>query len=207
MKRLRKRTNCRVRFYMGAEYGSENGRPHFHACLFGWDWPDKKYFKTSEAGGKIYTSELLADLWPYGYSSTAEVTFESAAYIARYCMQKVTGKLAELHYKREDENGVYHLTPEYNKMSLKPGIGASWLDKHKADVYNQDHVIINGMECKPPKYYDKLLKKMDPERLAKHQENREKRGADNRSDNTPERLKDKEEVAKAKIKALKRGKL
>ena len=37
MKRLRKRINSKVRFYMGGEYGSEGTmRPHFHACLFGY---------------------------------------------------------------------------------------------------------------------------------------------------------------------------
>ena len=42
MKRLRKAIEPnKVRFYMCGEYGEENGRPHFHACLFGYDFPDK----------------------------------------------------------------------------------------------------------------------------------------------------------------------
>lgn len=208
MKRLRKRTaKTDVRFYMGAEYGEKNGRPHFHACIFGWDWPDKKLLATTPTGNKIYRSAMLEELWPYGYSSSAEVTFQSAAYIARYCMKKVTGDAAKTHYKRTDENGDYWLTPEFNKMSNRPGIGAKWLDKYKNDVYNHDHVIINGMEITPPKYYDKLLKRQDPDKLAKHQENREIRGAATRHDNTPERLEAKRIVAEAKIKNLKRGKV
>ncbi|AXH74636.1 MAG: replication initiator protein [Microviridae sp.] len=208
MKRLRKHTGLdRVRFYMGGEYGPEHGRPHFHAAIFGYDFPDKKYFKRSPSGERIYTSEILEKLWPYGYSSTAELTFESAAYIARYCMQKVTGPMAEEHYKRQDEKGEYQLKPEYNRMSLKPGIGATWLNKYKTDVYTYDHVIINGVQTRPPKYYDKLIKKEDPDKLAKHKEERERKGTENRTDNTPQRLEAKQIVAIAKSKQLLRGKI
>lgn len=207
MKRLRKRIGHPVRFYMGGEYGSKNGRPHYHACIFGWEAPDKKYYRTTDANGKLYTSELLANIWGHGYSSTAELTFESAAYIARYCMQKVTGQAAETHYKREDENGVYQQIPEYNKMSLKPGIGTGWLEKYRKDVYTYDHVIINGKPSRPPAYYDKLLKRWDAEKHAQITEEREARGILHRHDNTPERLDAKEQFAKAKTRSLVRGKI
>ena len=207
MKRLRKHANANIRYYMGGEYGSTTKRPHFHACIFGWDFSDRLYFKRTESGEIIYTSRTLERLWPYGFSSVGNVTFQSAAYIARYCIQKVTGKAAEQHYKRFDKDGEYQLTPEYNKMSLKPAIGKTWLEKYKKDVYNHDHVIINGMECKPPKYYDKLLKKWDKERLEKLKEERELNATLHKSDNTPERLAAREQFQKARIKTLLRGKV
>ena len=36
MKRLRKNTGEKIRFYMAGEYGSLYQRPHYHACLFGY---------------------------------------------------------------------------------------------------------------------------------------------------------------------------
>ena len=114
MKRLRKHQQG-IRFYMGGEYGSINWRPHYHAILFNWDWKDREYYKTTGSGEKIYISQQLEKLWPHGYSSTANATFESAAYIARYCMQKRTGKDAENWYRRYDEEGEYQLTPEFNQ--------------------------------------------------------------------------------------------
>lgn len=206
MKRLRKHKQG-IRFYQGGEYGTENWRPHFHAILFNWDWPDKKYFKTTGSGEKIYTSEMLEKLWPYGYSSTAEMTFESAAYIARYCLQKVTGKNAEQHYKRHDENGEYQLQPEYNNMSRMPGLGTAFYQKYKGDIINNDYVVVRGVVTNVPKFYDKILKREDPEKMRDFKEQREWKGYQNREDNTQARLNVKETVKKAALRQLNRGQI
>ena len=43
MKRLRKRfPNDNIRYYHCGEYGEQLNRPHHHACLFNFDFPDKK---------------------------------------------------------------------------------------------------------------------------------------------------------------------
>lgn len=208
MKRLRKKYgHLGVRYYMAGEYGGEYGRPHYHAILFGIDWEDKTFLKTTPSGEKIYTSANLAGLWPWGYSSTAEVTFESAAYVARYCMAKITGDAAEEHYKRYDHLGEYQLPPEYNRMSLKPGIGKTWLEKYQQDVYNYDYVIVNGKETRPPKYYDKLLKEKDPDRLEELVHERITTAKERFMDNTPERLRVKEKVTEAKMVSLLRNKV
>lgn len=135
------------------------------------------------------------------------MTFEAAAYIARYCLQKRTGIEAEEHYKRHDELGEYHLTPEFNGMSLKPGLGADWYKFYKNDVHTNDYVIINGKETNVPKFYDKILKRTDPEKMQEFKEAREWNGYKQRLDNTPERLAIKEQVTLAKIQQLKRGKI
>lgn len=206
IKRLRKKQQG-IRFYLGGEYGTENDRPHFHAILFNWDWDDKTYYKTTSAGEKIWLSATLDRLWGHGYASTAEMTFESAAYIARYCMQKITGEAAEEHYKRYDELGEYHLPPEFNNMSRMPGLGADWYKFYKSDIHTNDYVIINGKETNVPKFYDKILKRTDPDKMQYFKEQREWNGYKQRQDNTPERLLIKEQVAKAKIKQLQRGQI
>ena len=45
MKRLRKRFGSNIRFYMCGEYGDLFGRPHYHACLFNFDAPDKVLYR------------------------------------------------------------------------------------------------------------------------------------------------------------------
>lgn len=206
MKRLREHIQPKkARYYMAGEYSPLNGLPHFHACIFGHDWNDKKYLKTTPSGEKIYRSATLEKLWTFGYSSTAHVTFESAAYVARYCVQKVTGDAAEEHYKRFDHLGEYQLNEEYNRMSLKPGIGATWLDKYKKDVYNYDYVVINGKKTQAPRYYDKLYERQEPDNFDQIKEDRILKALERALDNTDERLAVKEQVTLAAIKQLKKS--
>lgn len=166
-----------------------------------------RYTLSKRSQKNLSALEELQRLWPHGHSSTGEATFESAAYIARYCVQKITGDEAEEHYKRFDYLGEYQLTPEFNQMSRKPGIGGDWLKFYKEDVFKHDIVVINGKETNVPKFYDKLLKKQNPERLQDLKDAREWNGYQQRADNTPERLLIKEIVTKAKIQQLERGKV
>lgn len=151
-----------IRFYMAGEYGDDFGRPHFHACLFNIDFYDKKPFKKLSSGSTIYRSKLLEELWPYGYSSTGDVSFESAAYVARYVTKKITGKPADDHYQWVDDDGVVTWrTPEFCRMSLKPGIAYGWISKFMSDVYPNDYVILKGKKRVPPRYYDKIYERFD----------------------------------------------
>jgi len=202
MRRFRKavkKTQPKLRFYMAGEYGSRDQRPHYHALIFGYDFPDKEYFKKTDAGENIYTSKLLSRLWPLGHASTGAVTFESAAYVARYCVTKVTGKAAEAHYRRFDEHGEYQLTPEFNHMSLKPGIGQGFVKKYQSDIYPNDYVVVNGHKAKPPKYYDKYYEEVNPDEFEHIKLLRMLEADKYLDDNTPQRLADKAEVAAARI--------
>ena len=203
IKRLRKRfRTSKIRYYMAGEYGENFGRPHYHACIFGFDFHDKKLWKRTSSGSFIYRSDDLEALWPFGYSSIGDVNFESAAYVARYIMKKQTGKNSQNHYT-DQETGVIK-NPEYNKMSLKPGIGYEWYKKYRSDVYPHDYVVIRGKKVKPPKFYDKKYKTDYPYEYDEILYNRDKSAKLNIADNTPERLAVKEQVLLAKLQKLKR---
>lgn len=209
MKRYRKTTGIKgLKFYMCGEYSPLNGLPHFHGIIFGHDFNDKTYWKTTPSGEKIYRSKLLEQIWPFGFSSTGAATFKSAAYIARYCMAKITGKLAEEHYRRIDpETGeIYQIKPEYNRMSNQGGIGKGWFERYHGDVYPHDYVVINGHESRPPKYYDVLLERKAPDTFDQLKAERALNTLKYAMDNTDERLRVREEVARAKTQSLNRGK-
>jgi hypothetical protein len=55
------------------------------------------------------------------------------------------------------------MTPEFGLMSRMPGLGTSWLKKYFSDVYPKDFFTINGVKNKPPRFYDEILKKIDPD--------------------------------------------
>lgn len=115
-----------VRFYMCGEYGEDHSRPHFHAAIFGEDFVfDRVLWSRGSKGHPLYRSPRLEALWPFGFSSVGELNFDTAAYMARYIMKKVTGDLAEQHYRfvDVDTGEIYQRTPEFCHMSLKPRCG------------------------------------------------------------------------------------
>lgn len=207
LKRLRKKIHPKkIRFFMCGEYGEQNTRPHFHACIFGHNFADREPIRKL-SNGSLYRSATLESLWPFGYSTLGAVTFESAAYVARYVMKKVTGDLAKAHYTTVDTDGEMHeRTPEFTHMSLKPGIGATWLDKYYSDVYPTDEIITNGHAGKPPRYYDNRAAKQDPQLIDEMKAKRFYKTYDNhlKGENTTARLKTRETVTRARLGQLKR---
>ena len=74
MKRLRKRILPKlIRFFHCGEYGDKGARPHYHACVFGYDFPDKKLY-TVRDGVRLYVSEELQEVWPLGFSTVGDVS-------------------------------------------------------------------------------------------------------------------------------------
>ena len=204
MKRLRKKyKNKKIRYYHCGEYGDKNFRPHYHAIIFGLQFDDQKLF-TVNNGEKLYTSEKLEKLWPFGFSTIGTVTFESAAYVARYVMKKVNGKNAKNHYERVDSNTgeIYSLVPEYNTMSRRPGIAAGWFDKYKDDVYPSDNIHLREKTFRPPKFYDKMYEHLMPNEMEKIKMQRMKNMQKHVKDNTAERLAVKEQVKHAQLNKL-----
>lgn len=216
MRRLRKyvmRTHrLKVRFFMSGEYGTNPlnggpyGRPHYHACLFGYDFPDRVYHAKSDSGFKIYRSDILAKLWPHGFSSVGDVSFESAAYVARYILKKLTGDGEDTYYNIFDPSSgeIWTRAKEFCHMSLKPGIGSTWLSKFSSDVYPDGQMVVNGSKVNPPKYYDRWLKREDELAWEDLAYRREIEALTRAEDSTAARLLVREQVENARVSFLKR---
>lgn len=193
MKKLRQAYSGRdIRYYMCGEYGDNFGRPHYHACIFGLDFEDKVFWK-KHGDYPLYTSAKLEKLWGLGFCSIGGLSFDSAAYVARYCTKKVTGKDADTYY-----NGRQ---PEYGAMSLKPAIGLRWYEQWKGDAFPSDYLIVNGVKCKPPRYYDRCLEREDPDLYARIKQRRLDCASDD-DDSTYRRLLDREQCQQARFKKL-----
>ena len=226
MKYLRRDHGDGIKFYMCGEYGyqydeQENhikdsvgrpiiGRPHYHAILFGMDFKDKYHFKDSPSGMPLYRSEILEGLWTKGFSSIGTVTFESAAYVARYTTKKINGELEEeicdqglRHYERLTDDGeIISCKSEFTRMSNRPGIGKRWYEHYaETDIWPHDSVIMNGKEVKPPRYY---VDQLPEHRKLEVKGKRKKEQAKKAHDNTLDRLRDKEKVKLAAISTLHR---
>lgn len=196
MRRVRREFGY-ARFFMSGEYGELHERPHFHAILFGVRFSDGSYLGKSEAGFKLYRSECLSGLWKLGHASFGAVSFESAAYVARYVVKKVTGAAAVAHYGAR--------VPEFARMSLRPGIGERWLEKYWADVWPSGQVVVrDGRVGNAPRYYRKKFAARFPELAERLSLEQQEVMQSKVEENFPARLEAKAAVTSARLKMLKR---
>lgn len=212
MKRLRKARELKdpktgktihptLRYFHCGEYGGTTGRPHYHAVLFGEDFSRDRYpYKRGKSGELLYRSPRLDELWENGDANIGEVTFNSAAYVARYVTKKVNGAAAEDHYRIMDpETGEeVELKKEYATMSRRPGLGQKWFEQYWQETYRDDTVIVNGKPMLPPKYYDRLMEEKDFDLL--EQRKAERRQEHDYGEDRPDRLACRHEVARARLK-------
>lgn len=212
-KRLRKNTGWKLRYFACGEYGDETQRPHYHAIVFGYDFPDRQLHQITRDGSRLYISDMLSKCWTKGFSTIGDVTFQSAAYVARYAMKKrkgkadyvdpTTGKTNAQYYERvmEETGEIVEVEPEFCLMSRRPGIGAGWYERFKSDT-DKDYITLNGVRMKLPKYYDTLIERENEEEMKRRKAKR--RHKIDESERTPERLAAKEAVTRAKTRMLKR---
>lgn len=193
IKRLRKHfAGVDIRYYAAGEYGDTTGRPHYHVIVFGIDFADKNWVKSSK-GGDLYRSPTLDRLWGLGNAWIGSVTFQSAAYVARYCTKKITGQAAESHYGGRQ--------PEFSLSSNRPAIGARYAARYLSESIAHDSVIGNAVEQKPPRYYDKVAKRQAFDDFKQIKQTRRLDAVEPkaRQNATPPRLAVREEIATAKL--------
>ncbi len=221
MKRLRKQQQPKtIRFLHSGEYGQtcprhgtkkckECGplqRPHYHAILFNHDFEDKVPWKIRN-GHQTYRSPTLEKLWPLGNSEIGTVTFQSAAYVARYTTKKITGDNAHAHYEKINPHTgeIIVVKSEYMTSSRRPGIGKPWYDKYKNDLFPRDECVIDGRIMKPPQYYTNIYKLEQPKQYEQMKNERTKFFQTHKPDNTWQRLQDRETVKHAQLNQLPRN--
>ena len=195
-----------IRFYHCGEYGETFGRPHYHACIFNHDFGDKELWKNSNEN-PLYTSAALGELWPQGFSSLGLVSLQSAAYVARYILKKISGDPAQSHYESicPKTGEISQLAPEYTTMSRRPGLGTTWVAKYRSDVYPHGFVVVAGKKLKPPKFYDANYEITHPDEHRSTKRARILASKKHSADQTPARLKVRETIQKARASRLVRN--
>ncbi len=218
IKRLRKKYGNGIRYLLCGEYGSKLMRPHYHVLLFGHNFKDQILWQVQN-GQEHYRSAELEELWKnpetnksYGFSTVGALTFESAAYVARYITKKITGVLSEKHYEHINihTGEVTNRLPEFITMSRRPGIGKKYYDLHKEDFFNPetDGVLMKSgnkiLKVKTPRYYEKMYDIEEPEKLKLIHQRRAEHAEKHKADYTPERLETRRQIQLGKNKQLKR---
>jgi len=105
LKRLRKslsKNGRSLRYFLVGEYGTDNGRPHYHACVFGLSHIEVP---------------LVAATWPYGFVRVDKLDAGLAQYVCKYVVKA---------YK-EGNPALDGRPPEFARMSTRPGIGLPYI--------------------------------------------------------------------------------
>jgi len=195
------------------EYGERFGRPHYHSCLFGVEFTDKQLDFVSDCGENVYRSATLERLWPYGRCAIGSVTWESAAYVARYITKKITGDAAGDHYGLDvydhDTGEIWasgSRVPEFVDCSRKHALGKYWFARYGlSDVYVDDQVIIDDRRFPVPRYYDKLLSVSNPVLFEEIKQNRHDRLDDDQHNFTLAALDAKRTILNQRFNLLQRS--
>lgn len=151
LKRLRKRTNKKVKYYLAGEYSpAPKNRPHYHIIIF---------------NAEIEDIEIA---WNLGHIHYGTVSEASVGYTLKYISKE--GRIPL--FARDDRQ------PEFSLMSKK--MGAHYLTKamrrwHKSDLLNRLYIPLkDGKKIAMPRYYrDKIYRKVEVEKIVIHMQNLE----------------------------------
>ena len=208
-KRVRKKfSNAKIKYINAGEYGGETLRPHYHAIVYGLPLNTSLFKKIgmSPTNEPYWQSPELDKLWGKGFVTIGELTWQSAAYVARYTLKKAKGSTPELLQAMGKK-------PEF--VSMSQGIGKEYFEENMKNIYETDSVpVINtktGQLVKPPKSFDRLLKEVDNELYESIKKQREEsrisgeRAQEKQTDLTPEeRRKQKQEIFESSFKDIRK---
>lgn len=161
-KRLRKNFSQNFKYVASGEYGDINRRPHFHIALFGQDFAFDRKKSGSPGGHQSYQSASVAQSWSLGSHHIGSLTFESAAYIARYILKKIKGPGASSLPLFLDPHTGEITMPNPEFLIMSKGIGRSWFREFfMTDVYPHGSVVTaQGTKAPVPRFYKTLLKEV-----------------------------------------------
>ena len=167
-----------IKYFYAGEYGETTKRPHYHMILMNCPLDLNQFydFHIDERGKMHWKSHEIEKYWDLGMIDIGEVEFASAAYVARYCMKKITDNPDKTKYWK---NGMY---PEFVRMSRRPGIGMDYYNENWETIYENDKLYVKNfhgqtIEVKPPKAWDKKFKESHPQEWFNIQRSR-KEGAE-----------------------------
>lgn len=157
-----------IRFFASGEYGEQNGRPHYHAIIFGAD----SHFSQQH-------TELMQSAWKYGHIDFAPATPARIAYVAGYTSKKLDDKFnrkARGEMIDPSSGEVYTYEPPFIAMSKRPGIGG---DARQYASSWRSYAIHNGAKIPVPRFYHEAWKKLaspdEIERLAQEKKEQQQK--------------------------------
>lgn len=121
LKRLRKNTGEKIRYFAQFEHGERKGRGHFHLILFFDKDPKDKYrFLKKNANHDYYSSEQIRKAWQMGNDVTviSREPNEAINYVSRYCLKKTGEDGFHMQSQGIGENGINEITKDHSYILI-----------------------------------------------------------------------------------------
>lgn len=150
-----------IRFFASGEYGEQNGRPHYHALLYGAAESDAKRIDSA---------------WNMGHTKTVPISPAAIAYVAGYTAKKLGDTERATSEQVDPETGeVYRWQPPFLQMSRRPGIGG---EARKFTESWRSFAIHNGARLAVPRFlhaaWEATATEADKEKLLEEVQTRQK---------------------------------
>jgi len=155
IKRLRKiKAPLKIKYYAGAEYGDDEGRPHYHAIIFGVGITEHTVVKYGD-----YLIARTGPVWqawqregePIGRIQIGSVTGESARYCVKYLHKRYNGKMRFYYGELERPFSIQ-----------SNGLGKQWALDNIGQLSKMLVCKQGSKDVNIPKYYKRLFEKALP---------------------------------------------
>lgn len=135
IKKLRKKTDIKIKYFGCGEYGETYGRPHYHGIIFGLKYDNPEHQK------------WINEAWGQGFTYYGSVTYDSARYVADYIQKAFLGEGQKEYYKGKN--------PPFKLVSQ--GIGERFCLEYQDYFKDNLGLTVNGKKMGLPKFYRKKL--------------------------------------------------
>lgn len=153
----------KIKTFGCAEYGPKLSRPHYHLAIFGYQFSDLSHrrLRSNDFSSKkwfVYRSKKCADLWGKGFVEIGNLEPAAAEYICGYTVKKIRGVRKESYYGSKRPEGV---------VCRSQGLGRKYVEQFADFLLRNGLISFRGSKVPLPRYYKKLLKRMDEKKYLK----------------------------------------
>lgn len=147
--------------------------------IMNWIPDDLEFDKISKKSGlPVFTSKTIDELWGKGYAPIGYITYESAAYVARYTMKKNgLAKIEREYYdveEMDEKTGVFKIKRKWHNkkgiqesefITMSKGIGRMWFINNIEKIKQNNCIIIKTgkrtIYRTVPRYYRKVWQQIN----------------------------------------------
>lgn len=149
LKKIRKYTGLRLRYYCAGEYGKKTQRPHYHVVLYGMS--PLEYFLLCTVAELSRRDNCVVTEDRYWYKGSVTVGIDACENALRYTAKYIN----KLQYGQWRDITWHGRRPPYQACSKK--LGLSYVEKNASELRESKYVVRGDLKLGLPSVYKKYL--------------------------------------------------